>query len=393
MAKELSILYISGGPGLSPVISGGEWRMISIAERLRQRGCDVHLVTSPGGETCARQAGFGGTIHRLPASLISMREYWVGDRLWSYLLFMLNFVFRYRRLPVCDIVYSSSDYVYDTWTALLYSKWASCRWVAMNHHSFPVPWRRPGNFLLNLVSYLSQRFSYSLMRRRADMVLVLDSPAGEQILAELALSGKRSRQVANGVDLEVMERATGVEKIYDMVFAGGLRSGKGFNDMAPIIAKVKQERPDVKVAVIGGHTGRSRRLLSASLEKAGVVGQVQLLGYLDSYDYIRVLKESKVFFSTSYEEGWGIAIAEAMACCLPVVAYDLPVYRRVYADRLNLVPLADHTAFAGAVSSLLQDEDGAKQQGRENSVFVRRYDWQKIAGQEYEILKSLSREK
>ncbi len=363
--------------------------MLSIAERLRRRGCRVHLLTSPGGETCARNAGFQGEIHCLPASLVSRREYWVGDRLWAYFLFVMGFFLRGRRLPACDLVYSSSDYFYDTWTALAYKRRFGSRWIAMNHHRFPPPWRRAGNFMINLISYCSQRLSYRWMRQHADLVLALDSPAGEEILANLGLPEGGFHRVANGIDLDAMERVTGGEKHYDMVFAGGLRSGKGFDDMAPIIAEVKRKRPGVKVAIIGGHTGRSRRLLERSLERAGLAGQVQLLGYVDSMDYIRVLKESRVYFSASYEEGWGIAIAEAMACSLPVVAYDLSVYRRVYADRLNLAPLADRMAFAAAVVRLLADEEGARRQGRENSVYVKRYDWEKIAKVEYDVLREL----
>ena len=389
MANNFSILYISGGAGLSPVISGGEWRMISTAERLRRRGCGVHLVTSPGGEKCARDAGFRGEIHCLPASLVSMREYWVGDRIWAYFLFIVNFLLRYKGLPACDLVYSSSDYVYDTWTARLYQRRCKARWVAMNHHRFQPPWERSGNFLLNAMSYFSQFLSYRLMRRYADRVLALDSPAGEEVLTALGLPEARCRRVANGLDLDATARVLAGEKRFDLVFAGGLRSGKGFEDMAPIIAAVAKQRPGVKVAIIGGHTGRSRRLLEASLERYGVARQVQLLGYIDSVDYVRVLKESRVYFSTSYEEGWGIAIAEAMACSLPVVAYDLPVYRRVYAAKMKLVPLSDTAAFAAALSSLLENEEEARRLGCENSVFVKRYDWEKIAKKEYEILSEI----
>ncbi len=375
---------------MSPVISGGEWRMISISERLRRRGCRVHLVTSPGGEECARAAGFKGEISCLPASLFSRREYWVGDRMWAYFLFIVNFLLRCRRMPSCDLVYSSSDYVYDTWTAWLYKRRFKARWLAMNHHRFQVPWRRAGSFLLNLFSYASQSISYRLMRKHADLVLALDSPAGDEIIAALGLPGDRCRRVANGLDLDAAERVLPGEKQYEMVFAGGLRSGKGFDDMAPIIARVERGHPGLRVAIIGGHTGRSRRLLERALEREGVSERVKLLGYIDSIAYIRVLKESRVYYSTSREEGWGISIGEAMACSLPVVAYDLPVYRQVYDERLNLVPAGDLDAFAAAVLALLADDETARRQGRENSVFVKRYDWEKIARTEYDLMRELA---
>ena len=45
-------------------------------------------------------------------------------------------------------------------------------------------------------------------------------------------------------------------------------------------------------------------------------------------DALSVVKSVLVFVFPSHEEGWGIAICEAMACGLAVVAYDLPAYER-----------------------------------------------------------------
>jgi len=51
-----------------------------------------------------------------------------------------------------------------------------------------------------------------------------------------------------------------------------------------------------------------------------------------------------VFVFPSHEEGYGIAVAEAIAAGKPVVACDLPHYREVFADSLITFPVGDVNA-------------------------------------------------
>lgn len=56
-----------------------------------------------------------------------------------------------------------------------------------------------------------------------------------------------------------------------------------------------------------------------------------------------LLKSSKVFIFPSFFEGWGIVVAEALACGLPVVAYDIPAIRENFGSCKNvfLMPIGD----------------------------------------------------
>jgi len=69
----------------------------------------------------------------------------------------------------------------------------------------------------------------------------------------------------------------------------------------------------------------------------------------------QVLKSSKIFILPSYNESWALVVCEAMACGLPVVAYDLPVFEEVYKKGMILIPIGDIDKFAGAILKLLYD--------------------------------------
>ena len=71
-------------------------------------------------------------------------------------------------------------------------------------------------------------------------------------------------------------------------------------------------------------------------------------------------------FSTSRHEGFGIALIEAMAAGLPVVASDVPACREVLADGAAgvLVPAGDPARLADALCDLLGSEDERAAVGR-----------------------------
>ena len=96
------------------------------------------------------------------------------------------------------------------------------------------------------------------------------------------------------------------------------------------------------------------------------------------------MKRSKLFISPSHEEGWGIAICEALACGTPVVAYDLPVYR-IFGGCIERVREGDTSAFASMVAGLLQDSRRREQLAAEGRLLSTRFDWESIAQREAQL--------
>jgi glycosyltransferase involved in cell wall biosynthesis len=83
---------------------------------------------------------------------------------------------------------------------------------------------------------------------------------------------------------------------------------------------------------------------------------VRLLGRVG--DAARVLASLDVFVSASRTEAFGMAMAEALACGVPVVATATEGAREIVEDGRTglIVPIGDAEAVAGAVASLLEDE-------------------------------------
>ena len=69
------------------------------------------------------------------------------------------------------------------------------------------------------------------------------------------------------------------------------------------------------------------------------------------------MKSTRVLVLPSTREGFGLVLAEAMACGTPCVAYDVPAVRETLADGEagRLIPPRDVGALVDAIEELLAD--------------------------------------
>ncbi|MCA1594526.1 MAG: glycosyltransferase [Acidobacteria bacterium] len=90
-------------------------------------------------------------------------------------------------------------------------------------------------------------------------------------------------------------------------------------------------------------------------------------------DVARILPALDVFVSASCSEAFGLAIVEAMACGLPVVATATEGARELIEDGVTgrIVPIGDASAMASAISTLLDDAQLRNSLGSQASASAR----------------------
>jgi glycosyltransferase involved in cell wall biosynthesis len=119
--------------------------------------------------------------------------------------------------------------------------------------------------------------------------------------------------------------------------------------------------------------------LRCRIEQKGLSKNVELIGFRRSSGVYELMKQSKLFLYADTENGWGIAVAEAMASKCVVIAYDLPVYKEVFRDAIIYVPLRNLEKFTEAVLTMLSNEKLVHKMAERSRVFVTKYDWDPIA--------------
>ncbi|MGC0368269.1 glycosyltransferase [Microbacterium sp. SLBN-111] len=138
-----------------------------------------------------------------------------------------------------------------------------------------------------------------------------------------------------------------------VVVLGRLAPGKRLDHAIRAFARVVEEVPDARLELWGA--GPGREALETLVAELGIGDAVSLPGL--TLDPGAVLDAASVYLTTSAFEGQGLALAEALAHGVPVVAYDIRYGPR---DMLAegggiLVPDGDESALAEALVRVLRD--------------------------------------
>lgn len=110
--------------------------------------------------------------------------------------------------------------------------------------------------------------------------------------------------------------------------------------------------------------------------------RVTLLGQVSEEDKVRSLHSVDVFCAPNLGgESFGLVLAEAMASGAPIVASDIPAFRRVLRDGAAgvLFPVGDPEALAKAAEELLDDPHRRLALSLAARETVRAYDWTLVA--------------
>jgi glycosyltransferase involved in cell wall biosynthesis len=172
-----------------------------------------------------------------------------------------------------------------------------------------------------------------------------------------------------------------------VVSAGTLSPRKGFADLITAFSRLVREGRDIRLVIFG--EGEARGALERQVRELGVEDRVSLPGQVPNP--LRYFARADVFAMTSYFEGLGNVLIEAMMCGCSLVATDCPSgpaeilgfgrYGRV-------VPVGDTEALAEAIATLLDQPtapqvlaDGVRRFGEE-AVLARHFELLGLAGRE-----------
>jgi len=256
-------------------------------------------------------------------------------------------------------------------------------WISRVYHIYLTPLKRKGSFFVNTVSVFLQRVSWVLMRAQSQKILALN----KKLACDLEKFGFSKLPVLGAVvNLKTIKSAKPVGEKYSGVFVGRLSRTKGVYDLLDIWEQVVKKLPQAQLAVIGGGPISLQKELKSMAIQKGIVKNVSFLGFVSDEKKYAALKSSKVFLLPSHEEGWGVVVAEAMACGLPVVGYNLDIFGAVYKKGFLTAPLFDTQTFAKETLRLLTHPDERRALAKKSLAESSRFDNFLIASQFAKIL-------
>lgn len=186
--------------------------------------------------------------------------------------------------------------------------------------------------------------------------------------------------VYNGIDLGRFKHSTNarlelndelnLDENYKVILAAGrFNQQKDYPNLLKAIQILKKETLIPFKLIIAGD-GELRNLLECTIIELDLDQEVILLGRRN--DISKLMSAADLFVLASKYEGFGLVVAEAMACECLVVATDCGGVAEVLNSPYFLVPPCDSVALAGKIKYALSlDEDIKKDIIRKNIEHVR----------------------
>jgi glycosyltransferase involved in cell wall biosynthesis len=283
-------------------VGGVEVRNYGVAKRLRKAGHEVHLFGAKlwDGEDMIQVEGIyyhGVCRYSDPHSFKGRRKVWEPIKL-SLLLFPELLKGRF------DVIDCSSFPYFPCFTCKLVS--------LLRRTPLVITWHQ----------YWGDYWFHYLGRYKGFLGFILEELTKRLTKHNIAVSEKTKNDLGlrdvevihNGVDITGIAKTEPQRVEHDLIYVGRLIDGKNVDLLIKSLA-LAESKP--RLIIIGdGPEGDNLQMLA---ERLNLHGNIEFRGFLDNTEVYSHMKSSKVFVFPSTFEGFGMVVAEAMACGLPVV--------------------------------------------------------------------------
>ncbi len=219
------------------------------------------------------------------------------------------------------------------------------------------------------------------------------SEAGARHLVEVeGVPRERVEVIDNGADwdrLSAIDPAGAREHLRELGVGDGPLVGcaasfhpvKGHRHLVAAFARVHARCPAARLVLLGSNIvgGREEQAVREQVAGLGLAAQVHFLGHRG--DASDLMPGFAVYAQPSLEEGFGLAVVEAMSSRRPVVVSDVGGMRLTVEHEVSglRVPVADPEALGAAILRLLDDPALAARLGAAGSARAReRYSLRRV---------------
>lgn len=198
--------------------------------------------------------------------------------------------------------------------------------------------------------------------------------------------------VPNGVNLSEYESQNRVTKPVDrtrnVVFLSRIHPQKGLIGLIDAWAQVRPA--GWKLTLAGPDEGGHLQEVMARVKKYGLDSAVEYRGAVEGKKKSELLIGADVFILPSFSESFGVVVAEALACGIPVIATLGTPWKGLVDNRCGwwVVPQVDSLAVALSQAMALSDEE-RRAMGRRGRQYAQHFDWGQIARETADVYRWL----
>lgn len=248
---------------------------------------------------------------------------------------------------------------------------------------------------------IAMLLAYRRMLEHAAYLHVLNRDE-EASIQQLGLTAP-TRVIPNGVyveEIEPLPEPGGFREAHPdlgdapyVLFLSRLHHKKGLDYLAEAFSIMARSDASVRLVVAGPDEG-ARDPFEQAVASADLTERVHLVGPIYGSAKYQALVDAACFCLPSRQEGFSIAITEALACGTPVVISEACHFPEVAEAEAGCVLPLDAQRFADAMLELIGQGEGHTEMGDNARRLVKqRYTWQKIAEQSIACYRDVSGER
>jgi glycosyltransferase involved in cell wall biosynthesis len=234
--------------------------------------------------------------------------------------------------------------------------------------------------------YLS-RFT-RLSARRAKRIIAISESTKKDVIHYLGVPEQRVDVIYCGVDQAfrpvLAENVQHIRRQYGLpdrfvLFLGTLEPRKNVELLIRAYGRWREEDADVPHLVICGAKGWYFDRIFAAVENLGLEDFVVFTGYVAQADLPALYSAAELFVYPSKFEGFGLPVAEAMACGTPVITSNVSSLPEVGGDAALLVSPDDEQGLAENMRRVWRDAEFRQHLSESGKLQAKKFSWSEAA--------------
>ncbi|SYZ77869.1 glycosyltransferase [Trichococcus shcherbakoviae] len=162
---------------------------------------------------------------------------------------------------------------------------------------------------------------------KTDLIISVSEEIKQDLICNYNIDSNKIKVIYNSYDInDIHEKSKEViidehNEIFDnpvIISVGRLNKQKGHWHLIKAFSEVKKVIPNAKLVILG--EGELESYLKELTQNLNICQDVHFLGF--QKNPFKYISKSKIFVMTSLHEGFPNALAEAMACGVPVISSD-----------------------------------------------------------------------
>ncbi|MBI4866788.1 MAG: glycosyltransferase family 4 protein [Candidatus Wallbacteria bacterium] len=146
---------------------------------------------------------------------------------------------------------------------------------------------------------------------------------------------------------------------------------KGVPQVLQIFSQLRKRMPSARL-VIAGERGSAFASLEKLAAELNCADAIDFPGRISTEDKIRLLQRASLYLQPAIFEGFGVAVAEAMSCGVPVLTSPAGALPELVGDSNLTIALEDSARWLEASVQLMQDRELWKERSRSGRERIER---------------------